>query len=160
MLPFRTKADARAVANYFIDKALAAGSPLTHLQIHKLIYFAQGWTLAILDKPLISDEIEAWKYGPVVRSVFDAFKRFGGSKITSPAVDEWTELPIQREFSAKEREIMDDVYHALGNTSAYQLSALTHEKDGPWDLTFSKEKTVIPTELIKEHFKARLHATE
>jgi uncharacterized phage-associated protein len=36
-------------------------------------------------RPLIKNEFEAWENGPVVKVVRDAFKSFGGKKITSRA---------------------------------------------------------------------------
>jgi uncharacterized phage-associated protein len=66
------------VANYFlvlVDRE--AGDTITQLKLQKLIYFAQGISLALLDRPLFNEEIEAWKQEAVVRvlqKIFDNFK--------------------------------------------------------------------------------------
>ncbi len=50
---------------------------LTNLRLQKLLYYAQAWSLAMRDKPLFDDRIEAWPSGPVVPSVFDRFLGLG-----------------------------------------------------------------------------------
>jgi len=84
-MPFHRTYDARAVANYFLELAGQEGKPLDPMGIQKLVYFAHGWTLAIYDRPLISQRVEAWDYGPVIRDLYNEFKRFGSSRITEPA---------------------------------------------------------------------------
>ena len=39
------------------------------IQMHKLLYYAQAWSLAWDGAPLFEDRIEAWKNGPVVPSL-------------------------------------------------------------------------------------------
>ena len=56
---------ARAVANEFIRLAKADCKSFTPSQLMKLAYIAHGWMLALYQRPLITDRIEAWKYGPV-----------------------------------------------------------------------------------------------
>ncbi|KJW07325.1 Panacea domain-containing protein [Orientia tsutsugamushi] len=53
------------VASYFlvlVDRA--AGDVITQLKLQKLVYFAQGAHLALFDKPLFKEDIEAWENGP------------------------------------------------------------------------------------------------
>jgi uncharacterized phage-associated protein len=72
-----------AIANYFIELAKF----ITPMKLQKLVYFAHGWCLALADKPLINEKIEAWQYGPVVSSLYREFKKYGNEGITSPAVE-------------------------------------------------------------------------
>lgn len=39
-------------------------------QKHKLLYYAQAWSLAWTGRPLFEDRIEAWINGPVVSDVW------------------------------------------------------------------------------------------
>ena len=67
------------VADYFIANARG---PLTPLQVIKMVYIAHGYSLAILGEPLVEEAVEAWRYGPVLPSVYYAAKRYGGDGIT------------------------------------------------------------------------------
>lgn len=60
---------AASVSNYIIS-LLAPDRDLETIKLQKLLYFAQGWSFALQGKQLFSDEFEAWKYGPVIRSIY------------------------------------------------------------------------------------------
>ena len=70
--------DALAIANYFVRKGLSdtVGEKLTLLRLVKYVYIAYGFSLALIDKSIINDRfdrVEAWKYGPVIPSVYHSF---------------------------------------------------------------------------------------
>jgi uncharacterized phage-associated protein len=73
-----------AAANWFIEQNRIDQSELTHLKIQKMLYFVQGWHLAYYDIPLFVDPIEAWKYGPVVTSVYYAISSRRDEVISDP----------------------------------------------------------------------------
>ncbi len=74
---------ASAVVNYMLDNAEKYGVIITPMKLQKLLYFANGWSWAFYNKPLISDECHAWQYGPVYPSVYNAYKSFGRNEIFS-----------------------------------------------------------------------------
>ncbi len=39
---------------------------VTPLKLQKLLYYCQGYALALTGKPLFPEPVEAWRYGPVV----------------------------------------------------------------------------------------------
>ena len=58
------------VAQYFLAKSDEdAGDLMSNLKLQKLVYYAQGFALALFDKPLFSERIEAWIHGPVYPAV-------------------------------------------------------------------------------------------
>ena len=155
--------DARAVANLFLDLAADRCLPLTQMSILKLIYFAHGWYLATRDRPFISQDFEAWQYGPVVKAVRDEFKCFGERAVTARAQrcdllsGEWIEVkPL---LAADDATFVQRVFEAYHVYDAWQLSALTHEKDSPWDRLWNASEPVGRMALrlrngdIKEHFE-------
>lgn len=59
----------------------AVGDSITNLKLQKLLYYLQGHWLATFDGPLFGDKIEAWRYGPVVPSVYSHFAVNRGNPI-------------------------------------------------------------------------------
>jgi uncharacterized phage-associated protein len=143
------------------------------MQVQKLVYFAHGWHLAITGEPLIDEQVEAWKWGPVIRSIYRDFREYGSKPIDSkycpmhfqweggktyfthlaaPSVDD---IPDKAEFT---KRFLDKVWSIYGKYTAYQLSNLTHLPDTPWQKTVQKhggrppKNTDIPSEIIRDYF--------
>lgn len=74
---------AMAVANEIIA-AHGADGQIDPLKLQKLLYFANGWWLAFHEEPLIVEAPQVWRYGPVFRSIYHAFSRFGRNPVTEP----------------------------------------------------------------------------
>ena len=73
--------DPVTVANRFIELAASKDRALTSMQLNKLTYVAHGFYLAINKRPLIDEPVQAWKYGPVVPSLYRRLKPYGGDPI-------------------------------------------------------------------------------
>lgn len=156
---------AKAIANYFLDLAEREGSPLSAMKLQKLIYFAHGWHLALYKTPLIDERIQAWEFGPVIRTVYDEFKRFGKSPIAERAESMEYIGDGEIEFLKPEipnadvltRALLLKVWQSYKHLSAYQLSALTHQPGTPWEKTYAANRGVrnltIDDGLITESFQ-------
>ncbi|MDD9811114.1 MAG: DUF4065 domain-containing protein [Gammaproteobacteria bacterium] len=159
-----------AVANHFLDLAKSAGQEITPMKMQKLVYFAHGWHLAIFDAPLIKENVMAWKYGPVISSLYHGFKKYGKSAITDPAVDivfnkdENGDIDIMSgrfitprpdNMDSEVEDLLKAVLESYGRLSAIRLSELTHAHDSPWSRVwkgFSSRDVPIPNEEIKKYF--------
>jgi len=75
------------VARQILWIALNRGKILTPMQLLKLVYISHGWMLAIYNRSLFREPVEAWKYGPVEPLVYNRFKKFGGNQITESVED-------------------------------------------------------------------------
>jgi len=165
--------DPKAVANFFLDCATEDGEVLSPMKIVKLVYLAHGWTLGLTEKPLIKENAEAWRYGPVIPSIFHDFKEFGNKNITRLA--QW---PVWNEGTVEQRQpklttasdetiaIIRQVWNVYKRFTARQLSSLTHQKDTPWYITWNtlggKERlgTDIPDDIIQEHYADRVKESQ
>ncbi len=153
--------DARAVANFFLQKDRP-----TQMKLHKLIYYAHGWHLGFRSQPLLDETLEAWRYGPVVPSIYREFGSYGAAPIdrlaqaydprsetlfSAPAVDPTDRFVLR---------LLKRVWTVYGGYSGPQLSDLTHAKVSPWSITRRKNPGLrmagIPNELLREHFAERL----
>ena len=118
---------AHDVANYFLSLVdEEAGDSLSNLKLQKLVYYAQGFQLALTGKPLFPEQIEAWEHGPVVSSLYRNFKQHGAEQIPAP------EGGVDRsQYSPEIADLLDEVYSVYGQFSASKLRGMTHEEP-PW----------------------------
>ena len=150
------------IANAFINKAAEHGQKLSHMQIQKLIYFANGYHLGATEKPMIDHTFEAWDYGPVIPNLYHQLKKFGGKPITGMCgTHDWdtntfSPAPIPTGDQRASR-IIDFVWEKYGQYSALQLSDMSHAPGSPWEKTKAQRPGIkdadIPDQLIIEYFK-------
>ncbi|MCP4657475.1 MAG: SocA family protein [bacterium] len=96
---------------------------MTAMKLQKLVYYSQAWALVWDEKPVFSEEIQAWANGPVVPDLYDRHRgRF--------EVDAWSsgDPEILEDW---QRETVNAVLDFYGPKSSQWLSNLTHRED-PW----------------------------
>ena len=120
------------IANYLIDTQYD-NITYSNLSLNKLLYFAQMYALKEYNTPLYPDEIKAWRYGPVIESVYSAFKLYGSCAITAPTYSV-KELPSNIEH------ILNKVINDFGKLSAFDLVQLTHKRGSAWSMAYSPDK--------------------
>lgn len=140
--------DSITIANRMLARATAKGDSLTPMQVLKLVYIAHGWTLGLLGRPLIRDDVQAWEYGPVIPRLYNAMRHYKGSSVTTPLHARHEELP------EAEASIVDQVYDIYGSRTGPALSRMTHLPGSPWSLTYVPGSfgIVIPNDLIEDHY--------
>ena len=146
---------AQAVANQFLELAEGSSSPVTNMQVQKLVYLANGFHLGISGKPLIYNNIHAWQFGPVIPKLYKALQIFGNGTVTGRLASEDS---VPEESFA--HNVIKHVWDSYGRMSGGQLSALTHLPDSPWHNTWERDGNkfgVIPVELIANHYRERLN---
>lgn len=150
---------AKSVANYFLGRAWDEAEDLSPMQIQKLVYFAHGWCLAIYERPLIREYVQAWEYGPVIPELYHEFKRFGSGSIQEYATNTDQEK-VPPPTGNPPTKLLDKVWEVYGDLTANEMSALTHQTGTPWHKVFEQAKKegrrgqIIDDGLIKEHFVA------
>lgn len=152
--------DVNAIANFFIKKANEErANDLTPMKLLKLVYIAHGWSLGLLGKPLFNEEVEAWKFGPVIPALYHSVKAFGKSQVdrelmTHPFMaDDCKEI----KKDSIEDVLLNKVWEAYGHLSGVQLSSITHKPGSPWEKTWDNKALrglIIPTTAIQEHYES------
>lgn len=62
--------DVRTAAKYLVQRyEQETDTLMDEMKLHKLLYFAQRESFVLLGKPMFLEKFEAWKYGPVMRSL-------------------------------------------------------------------------------------------
>jgi len=160
-----------SVANYFLDLADQDGVAVSPMKLQKLVYLAHGWHWAIADAPLLDEVVEAWKFGPVVPSLYHEFKRFGAGRIEGERFRKvehsrnggWTlvpcEMPDDTDEATLARALIERVWEVYREYTGVQLSNLTHQAGTPWQKTWDgmgerkRKGKDIDEDMIRDHFK-------
>ncbi len=135
------------IANKLLSVSESRGDFMTNMKLQKMLYYQQGYHLALFDTPLFDDEIEAWMYGPVVPCVYEEYK-VNGNNIIYPDRE-----PIQ--LGNKEEALFEEVFRIYDIYSATGLMNLTHS-EAPWKKTPTGVGNIISKNIMKEFFKKKL----
>jgi uncharacterized phage-associated protein len=108
------------VAAYILKKS---GS-MTTWKLQKLVYYSQAWTLAWDDKPLFSQEIQAWADGPVCPYLYEEHR--GKYTINREGI-----AGSLKNLDSEQKSNIDLVLDAYAEKSGLYLSQLTHQEN-PW----------------------------
>jgi uncharacterized phage-associated protein len=121
------------------------GEIISNLKLQKLVYYAQGFHLAMYGDRFFEEDIVAWEHGPVVESLYHTYKDFGASAIPLPEDFDMTE-----HFNEGQIAFLREVYEVYGQFSAWKLRNMTHS-EAPWAETPRKE--VIDPGLMQTFFR-------
>jgi uncharacterized phage-associated protein len=156
--------EARKICNYLIARYGERSSDLSNARLNKLLYFIHGWALTSRPQGLVRNHFFAWKFGPIVRPVYDAFKSYGEKRITTLAnyldyASGQMATIAYDDIAAEDADLIDRVYENYRPYTTGQLIDISHQSGGPWDVVYSawlndnRLSTRIPNELIKSHFQ-------
>lgn len=139
------------IARYFLSLAEEeAGDDVSNLKLQKLLYYAQGFHLALFDRPLFDNEIRAWTHGPVVVDVYHEYKGHGSAPIPRANCD-------LDALTQDEKDLLDEVYQVYGQYSAWKLRNMTHE-ESPWIAAYERDAdTVIQHGAMRDFFATLVH---
>lgn len=130
------------IAAYLVKLSTEIGEPLTNMKLQKLLYYSYAWfSVETKGGKLFNEPIYAWKYGPVIPVVYDAYKEYGADNIKEVKGSTTSEVDS---FS---QSLVEDVYKVYGNKNAIELMNLTHS-ESPWIDSF--DPTVSPKEISFE----------
>jgi uncharacterized phage-associated protein len=133
------------------------------MAVHKVMYYAHGWHLAQHDAPLVEQEFEAWRDGPVQRLVWEALKIAGSCPVTCRATrfDLVTRnaIVVRQKIENGQLDFLGEIVAGYGSLHAFELSEMTHAPGGPWDQVWNAPNgrislgMRIPNQTIREHFR-------
>lgn len=142
--------NASLIAKYFLYKSsISEDMGISNLKLQKLLYYAQGFYLALFNDSLFTDEIQAWQHGPVCSEVYHIYKTNGSNIIP------FTENITFGDFLNDEQfKFLDEVYDEFAQFSAWKLRDMTH--DEPTWINHESTASIIPRDEIKEYFLTRI----
>ena len=111
--------------------------------------------LAISNDAPTAESFEAWKFGPVLPSVYHATKNFGAANISSYLPEYVNGKYVNQVVGPTAKtfhSVFDQVWENYIGIPAIVLSTMTHLANTPWHKTKVVDGNIIPNELIKEYF--------
>ncbi|MBC6400752.1 MAG: DUF4065 domain-containing protein [Ekhidna sp.] len=147
------------IADYLVEESIRKETSFTLFHVLKLVYIAHGVHLAAVDnsKGLFTEQVEAWKYGPVVPSVYYAFRHNGAKRITKVEAKGGSE-----HIDKNSQRVLDAVFDKYHLYTGPRLVALTHKESTPWHRVWHEENgagqlhAIIPNDYIKEYYQEML----
>ncbi len=148
------------IAKYILSKFTC-----TQLKLQKLVYLCFADYLCETGKELFTDKIYAFKYGPVVDTVYKKYKKYGyepiGKETENIDSSNVYEMPAKSRilFAEDGTEKILSIERTLkkyGELTASQLVDLTHKEKAPWSITPKSSclsYSPIKLDTIKEYHK-------
>ena len=129
--------NAKTLAEYLIylnHKIQGQDTDITPMKLQKLLYYCQGYSLALTGKPIFSEPIEACAHGPVIDSVYQEYKKYKNDVI-----------PVSEKINFEDidetaKSIADLVVDEKKWLSAYALSDSTESEADFHNDIISNEK--------------------
>lgn len=122
-----------------------AGDNMTKIQLQNLLYYCQGFHLAIYDKPLFGDKVVAQKLGAIIPSISEKYAQLHpSSRIEPPSVD--------TVHCHETQWIIGEVYKIYGQYTASTLTSMMQNE--PWENT--ENDSEINLESMKTYFLTQI----
>lgn len=138
------------ISKYIVEYAYKKASPVSNLQLQKILYFLWVDFYKELKEYIFNDPFEAWALGPVVRNVYYDFCSFGSMTIL-PFIAGINNVKLS--CSEDERNIIDKILDKYVTVSAGDLVTLSHRPGRAWDVVYRKgegSSSRIPFDMIIE----------
>ena len=105
-----------AVAQYIFEEyRKASGQTIDEMKLHKLLYFTQRESIAILGIPMFDEVFEGWKYGPVCKVIRSSYTQDG---INAKFIN----------ISYDNAYIVNNVISEYGAIESWKLSEMSHKE--------------------------------
>lgn len=132
------------IAKYVVAKCARDTTPISNLQLQKILYYIQRDYVRKTGRGLFGDKIEAWQFGPVVRDVYYTYSVFGGSPIRCFDDSVYLEDSIMA--------MIDPIIEEKRAMDPWLLVEDTHKPGGAWNQIYQNGngyRNEIPMDLIR-----------
>lgn len=160
----------QSVANSFLDIYARKGKQISLIGLMKRVYITLGIYLVYIkdDKergsfidPMFDKRVEAWRFGPVIPSLYHELKHFGSWRpippefrcgIINPYTLDFEVSPLV--YDEKLKSVINAVFSQYENDDDDMLIRKTHGKGTPWEKVYKEgENNEIPEKSILEYYE-------
>jgi len=141
------------VANNILKRAFAEDIDITPMKLQKIIFCTYKEYLKKTGLSLFEEDFEAWRYGPVLPSVYNEFKHRGANQIDDFA--EINKRGIYRIVTEQGNEVFKGIVNRTWDTYKYysgtDLSAFTHGENTAWQKAISaRHRYILDADIRQE----------
>ena len=136
-----------SVAQYIYELSKKNNRLITPMKLLKLTYICYGWYSIGNEDRLFYNEIQAWKYGPVIPDLYDKIKIYH----TNPVNDD---IGNSESLDDNKKKWIEKIYSLYKGFTGNDLSNMTHIEGSPWHQVYDKSNRYeIPDNIIKDYYK-------
>ena len=138
------------VCNNILKRSFSEEQEVSPMKLQKLMYFIACTYRKRTKTDLFSESFEVWKYGPVLRSVYDEFKSYGKGPILSYAKDaKGISYIIDESTSPGLKTSIDEIWSKFKDWDAIALSRITHEDGSGWSSAYDTHSSFITSDKME-----------
>ena len=146
----------KPVVDRLLSLGCETGRPLTPIEVPKLLFFVEGWHLAIVGDSLFGEDFQAWANGPVIPSVYDRLKRYSSRPIPVSEI----ETNESADLDGLVLDLIGRVFETYRASDPGAMVGLTHLPGTPWVQARQEHgvakgapsNEIVPKEIMKEWF--------
>lgn len=129
------------------------GAHITNLKLQKVLYYAQMYSLQKNGCALFDDDFQAWRHGPVIPGVYEAFRKYVSDSIET---DDVTIVANSTVLEPSDKSVVDYIVTKTLPLDAWDMVARTHQTT-PWkDSYIPNMNQVITKEHIRQNGEVNL----
>lgn len=125
------------IAKYIVQKYGEDKNTITNRMLQYALYLVQEKTWLRYHHYAFSEDIEAWKSGPVIPSVYNYYSAYGEGFLPKATEEKQTLL------SPGLKDITDNVLLEIQKKGAETIIKEMTAKGSPWENTYTKGRKVI-----------------
>jgi uncharacterized phage-associated protein len=140
------------IASALIQEANKRLFPVSNMKLQKLTYLAYGLYMDVKKEKLFAEEIQAWKYGPVIPDLYHSFKLYHANPIPN---GHYLVNDVETSITSEIKDLVDAVIDMHGGKSAGELVDFTHRDGTPWSKAYQagNSNLVISDDLIRDFYE-------
>ena len=145
--------DAIDVCSFVLEHAK---QPVTHLKLHKMLYFIQGNYFKNSEEPLFHDDLSAWTYGPVVPDLYRQISVIIGKGNDEDLRGKFLIMKSNINNNSEVSEWLKSIITSLDAFTPTQLVEYSHAEGTPWDIIWKDGEgkfETISKKLLKLYFR-------
>jgi len=131
---------------YLIAKHIIATlEDTTPLALQKILYYIEGFSLALLNKSLFLSSPEAWVHGPVYKEIYEKYNSYKFNSINRSDLKKYVTI---NQIDSDTMDVIDEVIKCFGCYSGKTLEKMTHLSDSWITARGTLDKDELSNEVI------------